>query len=471
MKVLLVEDAADFADELLDLLSDTESVTVVGNRTSAFAALAADWFDVVVCDLRIPASDGSIETAPEHGTAVLDEIRRVAPGTIAIAFSAYGTLEIVQRIHENPVVEDVFGDRKEIKLADFLKKSQLIEFEALVADYAERFKRLDEIEIETGIANLQLDPLTERVLKICANRHDGRIVHAQRLSGGLSDATVLRVRVETGAGGTAASLVARVDRLHEVADEAHRYNTHVAPKLGIGSYAPLVEQVKAGCADFGGLFYTLAQTYDRSLFQLLAEDEAAACDAVLQLREMLAPWRDEVVVEPDRTVQSVRALLSSDDVASSLAIPGVSIAELEACTFQAHSASQHADLHGANILVKPPSTPVLIDYAAVMRAPIALDPLTLELSLLFHPDATAIRNGWPAVPQARSWRDLDVYLVDCPVPNFVRACREWATDGSAGRERAAVAYSYAVRQFKYDGTDKGLAVAVVQGAADHLLTA
>ena len=93
----------------------------------------------------------------------------------------------------------------------------------------------------------------------------------------------------------------------------------------------------------------------------------------------------------------------------------------------------------------------------------AVNPVMLELSLLFHPQRLDM-GGWPSIEQARQWGSLEAYLDGCPAAEFIRECRGWAARVSAGnREIAASAYSYLVRQLKYDDTNKDLALALLQG--------
>ena len=87
----------------------------------------------------------------------------------------------------------------------------------------------------------------------------------------------------------------------------------------------------------------------------------------------------------------------------------------------------------------------------------------LELSLIFHPE-TILDASWPTIRQARLWGDLDAYLEDCPYEVYVRSCRRWAEEVSAGkREILVVAYSYLLRQLKYEDTNKELALALLDG--------
>ena len=65
---------------------------------------------------------------------------------------------------------------------------------------------------------------------------------------------------------------------------------------------------------------------------------------------------------------------------------------------------------------------MLIDYGDVRRANAALDPVTLELSAVFHPDIAGVLGDWPTVDQISNWADIDAYCKNCPTPvdDFVR---------------------------------------------------
>ncbi|MEX2100139.1 MAG: hypothetical protein WEB19_01880, partial [Acidimicrobiia bacterium] len=129
------------------------------------------------------------------------------------------------------------------------------------------------------------------------------------------------------------------------------------------------------------------------------------------------------------------------------------------------------DLHGLNVLVGSGGVPLLIDFGEVRHGPAATDPVVLELSALFHPDAPEVLGDWPTADQARLWFDLESYTDGCPITAFVRACRRWASAqgvAAGDHEIAAVVYSFAMRQLKYEGTNKALALALIAAAAERL---
>ena len=171
----------------------------------------------------------------------------------------------------------------------------------------------------------------------------------------------------------------------------------------------------------------------------------------------------------DLLVSAVERSLRVHTAASRLQFDLAWTAEFEGRQIQTRWCCIHGDLHGENVLVARDGSAVIIDYGEVGEGTVSLDPVTLELSLLFHPKGPLRPGGagfgaWPTEAQAAIWGDLDCYVAGCPAEAFVRECRAWALHSAAGRrEIAATAYSYLVRQLKYDDTNKELALALLSG--------
>jgi hypothetical protein len=124
-------------------------------------------------------------------------------------------------------------------------------------------------------------------------------------------------------------------------------------------------------------------------------------------------------------------------------------------------------MHGFNVLATDDLQPVLIDFADVRVAPAVADPLTMELSPIFHPGGPSNK---PSDKQMRLWFDLDAYAAVSPWPTFIHACRSWTEDAASGpSEIAAVVLSYALRQLKYRNPTSGLAYVLAEAAAERLL--
>ena len=77
--------------------------------------------------------------------------------------------------------------------------------------------------------------------------------------------------------------------------------------------------------------------------------------------------------------------------------------EVERRQVQTRWCCVHGDLHGANVLARKDGECVIIDFGDVGDGPASLDPITLELSLLFH---TSRPSSRVKLASARSGRSL-----------------------------------------------------------------
>jgi hypothetical protein len=123
------------------------------------------------------------------------------------------------------------------------------------------------------------------------------------------------------------------------------------------------------------------------------------------------------------------------------------------------------------VLIRDGETPLLIDYGAVEWAPACVDPLILELSLLFHPECRRVAAPWPSADQALAWPGLDEYIKGTRLAPFIRACRDWAFAAEPlDKGVYATAYAFAARQLKFDSVDHDLAAAVATAAHNAIST-
>ena len=463
MRLLLVEDDPEIVDVFQqEFASGAHELRYAGSRDDALAQLESGSFDVIVCDLRLPSTASVLDDDVTHGRAVLTRVLSEHSGTPVIAFSAFGTVQIMQDLMKSARQEDYLGEGTEREMLQFFSKDQLPDCLATLHEISESISSLDTIELATGVANLDLSWEHERVLRVYARRLSANVVRASSLTGGLSGSRVLRLRLEA-AGAHVASVVAKLDDIHRVSAEHQKVERLVAPVLQPGTYPSAVTLVRAGAGTCGGLFYRFAGGFERSLFDLA--DEARA-EVVGALRAQLDPWRDGSPVE-EATIEDLRMLLISES--ELLGAAGDSLAADESRRISIRRATSHCDLHVFNVLISDNDEPMVIDFGAAASAPTAIDPVTLELSILFHPDAVGSCGDWPSREQAEAWDQLDEYLAGCPVPNFVRACREWAFGVAAGDyEVFASLYAYSARQLKYANTDHEVASALLGCAIRRL---
>jgi hypothetical protein len=206
--------------------------------------------------------------------------------------------------------------------------------------------------------------------------------------------------------------------------------------------------------------------FDRSLLDVLRTTPEKGSLLVESVKESTHAWRSGA---PQRrvTVREIRRSLISDESLENCRhyLDGLDVDGFERAELEVRQCPQHCDFHGSNILVDIDHRTLLIDYGEVGEATASLDPITLELSVLFHPHGAAVRGTWPTIIQLESWDSPDIYTESCPFPGFIRACRTWAFEAAAGdREVFANLYAYCVRQLLYDDTNKEFAVALVRVA-------
>lgn len=475
MRVLVIEDNRDTALVLCEELDARgHGCELVASRAAALAAIdAGEPLDLVICDLSIPTVDDALDESVDHGLFVLSHVRSVAPGVPILAFSGYGTAPgVAKSLVDNADRQDLFGVGHDEQVLTFFDKAQLAECLDEVDRCGRELEALGEIELSEGFTPVGLSGMQERVVQIYARRRSAKVVHLRALDGGLTAARVVRARLEGIHGQHVATLVGKLADLETVDIERMGYENHVAGALPLGSYPSVVGLVRAGADRTAGLFYELGGDYGRSLADLLGDDQAAAANVVRRLAELSSPWR-EGAPAVNTSVGALReAFIASagyEGVCSELgdAFPF----DVENQQVQARICTAHGDLHALNVLLNEASEPLFIDFGRVQHAPASTDPVTMELSLGFHPALRELYD-WPTPECALQFFNLAEYLVGSPVPDFVRVCREWSLQpgvGAGTRELAAVVLGYSIRQLMYPGTSKELACAYAMSAAEVLL--
>jgi CheY-like chemotaxis protein len=476
MQVLLIDDDRTFASTLSDALKELEPsihCTVAGSRASALTALHEAEYDLILCDLSLPTVDGALDEDALHGIYVYQQARRLYPGTPIFFLSGHSeeNIDFVAEALTNAPREDLFGNRVQIALTQLNRKAKLDDCIIKIVDFCRMFQNMDD-DIEIHGLEDQLSASERRLLRIFARRHNGAIVDVTPLSGGLSSSKTLRVRVRDPELAKSAIAVAKLGSFEDIDDEGMRYRKHVAPLLGVGSFTPYADEVRAGTGSVAGRFYTLAEDYGDSLFDILSHSESDAVEVLDRVVDLEKPWTSSAVSKRLRVEELRRNLI--DDATFRPHMNTIRsifpLDQVERSQVTVKRCSQHGDLHGLNILVSNDNRPVLIDYGDVGTWCACYDLIVLELSILFHPAGCKIRGVWPSAAEASQWENLDAYCSNCPFPEFIRRCRAHASElAAARREVLANVYSFAVRQLKYPNTDKSLVLAVAECAARGLL--
>lgn len=459
MRLLLIEDDPDEREILSDRLAAIKGVTVVcaESRDSAFLQLASGEFDAIVCDLKIPTGDGQLDAETEHGEAVIARVRKEHAGTPLVILSAYGTQDFALDVTEAAPKLDIVGDGTLDVLAVYRTKEAIDRPLDEIRNFAMRLSATDEIEIRKRGAGLELSSAEARVIRILARRCDGRVIEVYKMPGGLSGTSTFRMKITGRNGQGRGEAFVKVGPLALLKDESDRVKRYVTLMLPVGSFATLHDRVEGGAGPIGAISYQLAEGA-QSMNEIIRAKPDASTSIVSTLAGYARRWH-EGGQNREITVRELCDDLGAPDVKEvNSHLDGVDCDSITARTILIHQSVQHGDLHGDNVLIVPPDLPVLIDFGEVGDSFAGYDAVNLELGLLFHPSGVSLRGNWPSSEQVSQWDDLDFYLQQCPVPEFVRACRKWAFDVSPSDGAVyACVFAYALRQLKYPDTDKGLA--------------
>ena len=465
MRVLIVEDEELVAGELYERLTSLRpriDTIIARSRSSGIEALRSDEFDFIVCDLRLPPNDGGVDTDEAHGLAVHAEAKTVSPGVPCLFFTGFGTSANVREQLSAGGTQDIFGTGENYPMTRLLTKDDLLGCVERLQTFNNELTTLDSIEINLIGIIFSLDKIERRALQLLARSLGGTSVEAGDL-GGLSGAQTLRVRVKDDQRRTRGSYFAKIDVRVKMNEELENYLRYVNPLLKMGSYPALGREIDAGIGKRKALFYQLADEYTESLFDVLQESESAAIAIVEVLRDIHAPW-EKLCDKKEIRIRDLRTQHIDDLVFQPYRNSLDSSEQFEELKQEITTSCQHGDLHGFNILCNGSGGAVVIDFGNVGPAPSCIDPIILELSVLFHRDSPFRYNVWPTTEQAESWFNLEEYLLECPVAEFIRKCREWSCKAGIPSELPPIVYAEAVRQLKYEDTNHGRALAIARAA-------
>lgn len=464
MRVLVVEDQEEWVEAITRVAENLQPrpvLTFAGSRDAARAQVDGTFFDLIVLDLKIPTSDVALDEDPTHGLATFTYAREHAPGTPILVLTGSQAEDFIPHLLGQAQQVDIWGSNQPSGIVSFIKKLNVADLPAALQAIGREVAALSNVEVHSPDYALPLG--FDRLIRAFARRFDGARCEVSTL-GGLSGAQVLRLRITNAHGARPISVVAKLGSISAIRVENAHFENRISLLTGAATPRKL-DMREFGAKDCAGIFYQLAEGFDFTAFAASEWNNDAAAAVPVHLRRLTAPW-STAVPEMQKTIGEVRErVLWADDFNKVVEAHGLDwVGAFEARPAQTVWCVIHGDLHGENALVAADGTPVLIDYGDVDAGPRSLDPISLEFSLLFHPKSPLVNGPWPNEAQAHRWFDLEAYLQDCPVPEFVRAVRHWAVDAAAGRrELAATAYAYFIRQLKFSTTDGHRALALLEG--------
>lgn len=470
MNLLLVEDDYQIRKIISEHCSSNGISLSIGTSTSEAIELVdgiGSEFDLVICDLKLPSGAGLVDEDVEHGLFVLRHILSTLSGVPVIVLSAFGTVDVVSKMLYDARQVDIYGKNTVEPMLRFVQKAKLVDAVEGITKVHRELSLIEQIELYAP----DLTEMYKRAIKVFARRKGGGFVEYKSLAGGRSGARTGLATVKTSTGAQTAHAVSKLTRMDRAVEEKERYRAHIAGKLSAATYADLNDEVVAGCGGAAGLFYSVADSFKRDLFSILREKPEDAGRVVEELALTCAPWLTGVP-HASKTWKDIRQTLIGDrgyfGVMGEYPIVQISDDRAVQCIWT----SQHGDLHGSNVLVDETLRPVMIDYGRAGHASNVLDPLTLELSAVFHPDSPFRDDIWPSVADLENWAEVDAYLRDCPYRKFIEACRRWTLSVKVGqRDLFATVNAFCLRNLQYDDVDKEKALALQKMSGDRVNTA
>lgn len=473
MRMLLVEDKAEFAQDIeraVRGLADCELVWAE-SRDSALAKLRAEHFDLVVLDRNIPTQDGFLDDHQDHGWVVFQHIRDQLPGTPVWFLTGTEDNDFATDINNDyGRTGDLHGHEKPEPLYLVCCKRKVSDCVRRIKEFAEKREQLRRIAVHLDAGAVALKPEELNVIQLFGRRYNGSAVDLDSLNGGLSRSRVLKVIVRDGNSGALITAAAKVSPLQDIRDEAQRYRNDIA-RLTPGGFPQLSVMIDVGAGAYGGLFYGMVGDSVESLFARIASGHANIEAIPGDLRAIEAPWHQTKRVENVQVAQIRRKLIGDAALQAVRGeLDGIDIQAIENAIVRAGQCCQHGDLHCANVVFAERGQAMLIDFGDTGASFSALDPVTLELSTIFHSQHKTLPAGWPTEQNLKNWDKPEQFAEGCSFGRFIGACREWAlADGASSEEVASIAYAYAMRQLKYDDTDKDKARALIRSCIKLLV--
>jgi len=466
MKVLLVEDEDRSVRQIMPRIERAAPgcvVTTVMCRDDAIDAITSDEFDLIVCDVRIPPTRASADISESHGLLVSATARQSVPGTPVIFLTAFSTGRDTRTQLATGATHQAFGIAN-YPMAFLCEKDDLDEIEARISTIN------NSIESLASDCNIVDSDVSDSMFLRAVHSYARQIGHRTvtiRSAGGLSGATTGRVRLVADSGDEA-NVFMKVVPTATALSEYGQFNLYVLNRIQPGYSAPFIPPMLAGLRGKAALISTLANDRCLPLFELLRERPHEAAAAVHKLKEATKPWwhagQPETV-----SLTELRQRRLPDRAAAAAGISWMYLEQEATLQVPIKTSVAHGDLHGDNVFVDQSGRPIMIDFGDVGPALAPLDPVTLELSILFHPNGPARDTQWGQKVDGGTWSDAETFASESPFAEFILACRSWAMETDTAESVHAVAYAHALRQVKYADGPTMLAEAIATSARSRLL--
>jgi CheY-like chemotaxis protein len=437
---VLVEDDPEQAGITRALLADAGFlVETFGSIETALTFLDSnsELIDLFVLDRRLPVRSGE-SAADEFGDELLDQVREMHPDSRIIVFTGFATVRHVQQSLQGsgqlPARVTPPLDRITV-----LTKDQSLEFKEQVEAYRSLLQELDDIEIVFDSAATNLGAVDRRILRRVGFEHGAVSIAPTALSGGLTGASVWKCDVRRVEGSVGTIVIKQVKTmpslggLPELLPRANATSTMATLSGLMGGNLVNILQL-AGSAPYPLMDLILDRPGDAAVVALPIFTGLRAVSEhqkMLTIAEICAPLGDWVELTQLLTEVGIAAPAGSLNASTKIGM-------------------RHGDLHPGNILIDE-GQPVIIDFDSSCFASSLLDPITLLISTLVHPDSPMRGVGWPSPAEIANGFGSPGFALFHPQEAWFASIMQWAEESKTSyREYWALVLAYAARQLKYD---------------------
>lgn len=392
--------------------------------------------DLFVLDRRLPVNTGEPAT-DEFGDELLKEVRFRFPDARLIVFTGFATIPHVQESLQGGGQLPARGSQL-IDRITVLEKHQSLEFREQAQEFRGLLQALDDIEIiAPGVGALA--ELDKRVLRRLAFDYRAVSVTVAPLSGGLTGASVWRCEISRSEGRIAIVVAKRVK-----APGSPGGLPELLPRVNTTATVKTLSGLMAG-AHLNVL--QLAGESPRALMELIAERPA---EAVALAQPVWSVLRGVATQRRALTAAELcESLVDWDSLTELLRVHGITV-PAGSLTVSAEVGPRHGDLHPANILIDNGHA-VLIDFDSEVFAAGALDPITMFISTLVHPDSPIRGAAWPGVAEIEATFATKDFGQGHACESWFRGVQSWIDEcRTSEREYWALVLAYAGRQVRYE---------------------
>lgn len=436
---ILVEDDPDQAEVSASVLMNAGFRVIEHNvLESALTYLeeTADLIDLFVLDRRLPMRKNETAT-DEFGDAFFIQVRTKFPDARVIVFTGYASVDLLQEAMQG---SGQFPLRLQnpIDRITVLKKDQSLEFKLHIESYMGLLQELDDIELHDDTTGRGFEPIDRRLLRRVAYEFGAVSITPTSLGGGLTGAKVWKCEIHRAAGHVADVVAKLAEKSQELGG--------LQDLLPLHNSASTRASISGLIAGYSLDILRLAGNSVFPLSDLIATDPSQACNHVKQVATAL-----DAIDERSSTLRLqdlVVPLLSWDKLAELLARHGIT-APSATMRISVKMGMRHGDLHPSNVMVNNDAA-VLIDFDNSCFGAGLLDPVTLLISTLVHPDSPIRGSAWPTAEEISRTFGTEEFGSGNKSAEWFQTVWQWTQSRqTSAREFWGVTLGYATRQLKY----------------------